>query len=985
MDEDTSARSDPESGSVPITGGLIRERMNPERWQEIDKLLSEALTRDPGQREDFLEQSCAGDEELRKEVGALISAHEKVGSFMESPALDVAARDLAKNAGPGRKLDFVGQTILHYRVLEKIGEGGMGIVYRALDTHLQRPVAIKILPPEMLADRERRLRFTQEARAASALNHPNIVTIYDIDQFEGTDYIAMEYVSGKTLAEVIPHRGMKLTDALRYSVQIADALAAAHAAGIVHRDLKPANVMITEKGLVKVLDFGLAKLTECAETGAFATIDPLEPRTEEGTILGTVAYMSPEQAEGKKVDARSDIFSLGSVLYEMVTGQKAFQGTSKIPTLSAILHQDPKPISGIARTIPADLEKLIGRCLRKDPAKRFQHMDDVKVALDELKEDPDSGRLQVTAARAKQFRPVRFAGAGLAVVVLIATGWYWMSRQRPARPEAPLTSVPLTSFAGSERGASFSPDGNQVAFAWNGEKEDNWDIYVKLIGSNQHLRLTTNPARDTWPAWSPDGRQIAFCRDLGPSKRAVVLISPLGGPEQILTELEHHADWVDDLFGPFLSWSPDGRALAMYEHGRLDLYIVETGEKYPLTTSGRPDSCPAFSPDGRTLAFRRWVAWANSDLYLLNLSQDLKPVGEPRRLTFQNLFTSGVAWGALSGGGVAWMPDGRALICSAGGYLWRIAASGGSQPQKLESLGEDTSCPAISPRGSRLAYTHTAFDSDIWRLEISSSGGEVNPSTRLISSTRFEGFPQYCCDEKKIAFVSERSGSMEIWVCNADGSNAVQLTRFGRGQTSDERWSPDGNRLTFDSNIEGHPEVYVVNINGGSPRRLTISSYSENPSWSKDGRWIYFNSDGPGYSIQKVPAEGGPIVPVISNAPGFAPVESADGKAIFVTDPDMGLWRVPIEGGESRLVLESLANFDSYELANDGVYFIPGPDPTKGYSIRFLELATGKIRTIAGLGKLGCRDLAISPDRRWALFTQSDQSGSDLILVENFR
>jgi Tol biopolymer transport system component len=776
---------------------------------------------------------------------------------------------------------------------------------------------------------------------------------------------------------------MQLNDALKYSVQIADALAAAHAAGIVHRDLKPANVMVTEKGLVKVLDFGLAKLTESAEGDEPGTSETLEPCTDEGTILGTVSYLSPEQAEGKRVDARSDIFSLGSVLYEMVTGQKAFKGANKISTLSAILHQDPKPVSGIAPTTPADLEKLIHRCLRKDPAKRFQHMDDMKVALEELRENSDSERFQVTAAKARQFPPVRLLGAVLAVVVLIATGWYWMSRQRPARPEAPLTPVPLTSYPGSERGVSFSPDGNQVAFAWNGEKEDNWDIYVKVTGSNQLLRLTTDPARDTWPAWSPDERQIAFCRDLGPGKRAVVLISPLGGPERILTELDHHADWIDDLFGPFLSWSPDGRALAIYDRGRLHMYMIETGERYRLTMGGRPDSCPAFSPDGRTLAFRRWVAWANSDLYLLELSRDLKPVGEPRRLTFQNLFTSGVAWMAVSGAGVAWVPDGSALVYSAGGFLWRLASSGTSEPQKLAFLGQDAGSPAISARGSRLGYTFTTSDSDIWRTEISSPEAKANPPASIISSTRFEGFPHYSPDGRKIAFISERSGSMEIWVCDADGSNAIQLTHFGRGQPADERWSPDGTHLAFDSNIEGHPEVYVVDVSGGNPRRLTSSSYSENPSWSKDGRWIFFNALD--WSIHKVPAEGGPVVLVKEKPPGFAPVNSADGKNLFVTDHDMTLWKIPIEGGDSRQILKSLANFDAYEVEDNGIYFIPGADPTKGYSIRFLELATGKIKTVAELGKLACRDLAISPDHRWALYTQTDQSGSDLMLVEHFR
>ncbi|MBP1599298.1 MAG: serine/threonine protein kinase, partial [Acidobacteria bacterium] len=280
----------------------------------------------------------------------------------------------AMRGGQGGALPMIGKTLGHYQVTEKLGAGGMGVVYKARDLHLDRFVALKILPPEKVIDPDRKRRFVQEAKAASALNHPNIVHVYDIDQADGTDYIAMEYVEGKTLDQLIGHRGIRLNDALKHAVQIAEALTKAHSVGIVHRDLKPTNLMVNEDGVVKVLDFGLAKLTERIqgdETASTATIDDEgRPITEEGVIVGTVAYMSPEQAEGKKVDARSDIFSLGSVRYEMVTGQKAFQGTSKMSTLSAILHQEPKPVSGITPAIPADLEKLINRCLRKDPERR---------------------------------------------------------------------------------------------------------------------------------------------------------------------------------------------------------------------------------------------------------------------------------------------------------------------------------------------------------------------------------------------------------------------------------------------------------------------------------------------------------------------------------------------------------------------------------------------------------------------------------------
>src|SRR5438270_6362222 len=295
---------------------------------------------------------------------------------------------------------MIGQALGHYRIEAKLSEGGMGVVYRAFDTHLDRPVAIKILRADATTSHQRRRRFQQEAKAASALNHPNIVHIYDISSSGATDYIAMEFVDGKTLDRLIGKSGLVLRDTLKYAIQVADALARAHAAGIVHRDLKPANIIVGEDGRVKLLDFGLAKLTETTVQAAVdseastATITAREDvQTEEGTIVGTVAYMSPEQAEGKKVDARSDIFSFGSVLYEMVTGRRPFEGANKISTLLAILHKEPAPLAEVAPDMPAELDKIISRCLRKDPDRRAQHVDDIKLALEELRDDSASGKL----------------------------------------------------------------------------------------------------------------------------------------------------------------------------------------------------------------------------------------------------------------------------------------------------------------------------------------------------------------------------------------------------------------------------------------------------------------------------------------------------------------------------------------------------------------------------------------------------------------
>src|ERR1022692_3490960 len=437
---------------------------------------------------------------------------------------------------------MVGKTLRSYRIESKLGAGGMGVVYKAVDSHLDRTAAIKVLSASAVsADREK--RFVQEAKAASSLNHANIVTIYDIDtqEIDGkpVHYIAMEYVAGETLDHLIGRKGLRVRTALKYAAQIADALAAAHAAGIVHRDLKPSNVMVTPQGVVKVLDFGLAKLNEETEADAFAETMHGDgvPLTEEGTILGTVAYMSPEQAEGKKVDARSDIFSFGSVLYEMVTGRQAFHGDTKASTLAAILKDNPRPASQLVDGLPREVEKLISRCLRKEVNQRFQHMDDLKIVLEELKEESDSGVLG-TAGLA-QGKPRRLNWAlGVAAALVIATVGVWLARSRNEVAEAPLVAVPLTSYAGDEEDASLSPDGTQVAFAWDGEKQIKSDIYVKQIGVEPPFRLTSDPATNYSPAWSPDGGFIAFLRELSHDQTDIVIVPQRGGPERILSEIK---------------------------------------------------------------------------------------------------------------------------------------------------------------------------------------------------------------------------------------------------------------------------------------------------------------------------------------------------------------------------------------------------------------------------------------------------------------
>ncbi len=895
---------------------------------------------------------------------------------------------------------MVGKVLAQYQISEKLGEGGMGVVWKARDTHLDRFVALKTLSAERLADPERKRRFVQEAKAASALNHPNIVTIYDIANDNGIDFIAMEYVAGKTLDQLIGRKGLRLNEVLKYAVQIAGALAKAHSAGIIHRDLKPSNIMVTENGLVKVLDFGLAKLAETAtgEFGETATVRaPEGPSTEEGTIVGTTAYMSPEQAEGKKVDARSDIFSFGSVLYEMVTGRRAFHGDSKLSTLSAILKDEPKPVSSITPDVPRDLEKIISRCLRKDPECRFQHMDDLKVALLDLKDESESGKLSAVSAIRRR-SPLPWL-AGTAVLLLAAVGvGLWL--QRPTPHAAPKT-IPLTSYAGNQITPAFSPDGKQVAFAWDGEQGGNLDIYVKLVDAGTPLRLTSSTANELWPAWSPDARYLAFCRDksTGPAIQSSSLFAQLLG-----TFSDHIEIWMVPALGGAerklgesagcgLSWSPDGKYLAFMdkktarESYGIFLLSVETGAKRKLTSPPNEyvgDFSPRFSPDSKSLAFVRSPSYLSGEVYVLPVTPDGTPTGEPRRLTADGRLIFGLDWAA----------DSRSIVYSSGQFgstnLLTISASGGA-PERLAVAGENPTALSISRSGSRLVYERDVSDPNIWRISGLNSSDKTSAPSRFIASTQPDQDPQFSPDGTRIVFSSARSGSYEIWVCDREGRNPAQLTSYDGIQLGSPRWSPDSRWIVFDSPKAGNSDIYVISADGGPSRRLTSGpSNNVRPSWSQDGRWIYFGSNRSGdWQIWRQPAQGGPAEQVTKTKGGREAFESLDGKFVYYAKLGaQGIWKVPVAGGEETQVLDK-GGLSRWALTGQGICFFNLSNST-GPALKFYNFSTGKVTFVREFSKdthidTGSTALTVSPDGRWILYTQIDKAGSNLMLVENYR
>ena len=930
--------------------------MTDQQWQQAWKLYRSAESAPAEQLSEFL-AAATEDSEVREAVRQLLSGSERKAALQDSAEM------------PER----LGQKIGRYVVTQYLGEGGMGAVYSARDSELGRLVAIKFLSARLRGAVSAE-GFATEAKAASALNHPNIITIYEVLHSTSRIAIVMELVEGKSLRELC---GTPIPADLVISLgqQIARALAAAHARGIIHCDIKPENLMLRQDGFVKVLDFGLAR-------------DLSSTMSNSVSAAGTLRYMSPEQSRGEVPSSASDIFSFGLVLYELAVGIHPFESGSVFDTLKALNDADPLPASSLNAFVPIQLDALMMKMLTKDPDRRPSASVVARLLESGFKSAgteltlPDRPREKSKSmATAPKSSDVKiWIGAALLTLVTIAAIVIWYGRS--GEQDTAFEALPLTTLQGSEEAPSFSRDGNQVAFRGNQNKQ--WDIYAKLIEGGPPLRLTSDLGTHWDPSWSPDGKSIAFTAQHENGGNGLFIVPALGGPERMLAELE--GDWRT------ADWSPDGKWIAVSQGsssrvipgGGVILLSVPGGERSELVKQDRQmlqSSFAHFSPDGKRLAFLK-MKGEFGQLYTVDLTPGMRLARSAKRITPSEMEVQFPSWTA-NGRDIVFMRG----FASSNGSLARVRADGGAV-QKIPGLGYTAGPIAIALQGRRLAFSRGGIDADIWRFDMNGK----QPPQRWISSTAYDVAAEYSPNGKKIVFSSNRSGSREIWVCDADGGNAEQLTHFGRPITGTPRWSPDGRWIAFDSRPRGKPDVFVISAEGTGLRRLTDGAPDEGqanrngmwqPGWSADGQWIYYSSDrGGSFQIWRMPWRGGPALQVTKFG-GTCVLPSRDNQWIYYQQIQPApLRRIHPDGtGESLVVNESIESLQ-YTTTSQGLYFVASSE--KGSTLRRLS-ENGKIQDLLKLPFIPGLGLSISPDGKSILITKPDEKGTDLMLVEGFR
>jgi serine/threonine protein kinase len=906
--------------------------MNKERWQQIDSLVQEALEREPEERARFLDEACKGDDDLRQEVETLLASND-TESFLQSPALEQAAALIAHT----ESYSLLGQRLGPYRIISQLGAGGMGKVYLAHDSRLKRKVALKILPPYFTKDEQRLLRFQQEARTVSALNHPNIITIFDIGEVDSIHYIATEYIEGETLRQQM-RRKMKIDEVLDVAVQVAGALEAAHEAGIVHRDIKPENIMVRKDGYVKVLDFGLAKPRRGVPGMRGTETTVMGVNTEPGVVMGTANYMSPEQARGREMDGRTDIFSLGAVIYEMVTGRAPFEGETTSDVIAAILEKQPPPLVRYEPETPDELQRIVMKALRKDSEERYQTVKEMMSDLRDLRAEIDararhepntwhesrSGQgsksdeqtaaltANVTTAQTEDvtvrtmlsleviFNEIKRHKQGLAIalvalIVVIASvifGIYRISSHKEPQEKLapPLQTMEITrlTVSGKTTDAAISPDGRYVAYVML--ESDQQSLWIKHIPTSKSIQII--PPADTWYGdltFSSDSNYIYYLKESPQIDASEIYAVPvLGGTQRKFVERT----------GNSFALSPDNNQLAFgrFSPDQDELFLIiantdGTGER--TITSRKGDQWldfPAWSPDGKTIAVAAGDIGADKSATIVEVNLEN---GAERIISKQK-------WLGITQ--LCWVPDGTGLVMigndqeKSPSQIWHLSYPDGEARRITNDLNSygDVSVTADS---RTLCTVQSGGTSGIWV----SDSGDPDRARQITRGAGGDGSLGICwTPDGRIVYTS--GANPDIWIMEADGSNQKELT-LDSGANVEPSVSPDSRYIVLTSNRGGSFNIWRMDIDGNNPKQLTNGSRERWPQCTPDGKWVIYEStplSGP-TSIWKVPIDGGIAVQLISG-PSSQPALSPDGKLIaFYKAQEIAV--VSPDGGEPKRVL----------------------------------------------------------------------------------
>ena len=952
-----------------------------ERERRLDEIYSAALKQDASGRGEFVRQACRGDMALRQEIESLLGDEPNVGDFLQKAALEATGLGMAG----GQSRSLVGQTLGPYDVLSLLGTGGMGEVYSARDTRLGRVVALKTLHPEVAADPDRKRRLLLEARAASALNDPHIVALYDVSSADGIDFLVMEYVEGQTLDKLIPPGGMEIRQALAYAIEIAAGLERAHEAGIVHRDLKPGNIMISGKGAVKVLDFGLAKLTEGPQAGAGEGAGSLVSMV--GVILGTAAYMSPELAQGQTVDARSDIFSFGVVLYEMLTGQRPFQGSDRTSTLGAIVREEPRPLTDMNAAIPAELGRLVLRCLRKNPKERFQNMADVKATLEAL---------QAVKAAARRRRWIGVAAAIVMILIPSLAAYRWKHPAARSLTERQLTANAQEDWVTS---AALSPDGKYLAYG------DEKGLFLRSLDSGEdrpvrvpeelaHRRLETLQ-------WFPDGGKLLA----DPYNENAIWAIPMRGdapPRMIYHGQE-----------PVIA--PDGRSIAFIDNARRELWVGGVNRESPrrLHAQEEKDSFfhPAWSPDGR------WIAYWNVKGWPRSVTIEVRPAGGGPAKTLAP--GSGLPTTTWMGGSMVWSPDWRLVFSLNEVHLglardydndgiWDLRV----EPTRCEALGKPERLTprlgwhfqdfTITADGKRLAYVKARTQFNVWVGGLDGGRSSMTAPRRLTFDTRARGseIDGWSLDSQDIIFSSRRNGKNEVF---RQGLTETVPKKFVEGSESVccPVLTPDGSWLLYWEAAAGGRLIQRLMRRaaaGGSPEMVLEAPVSHAADFDCPVT--------PGYPCEFSQREGQDLVfywfdPVRGKGDRIGKIETKTrlhvGPGIDWT-PSRDGSRLGVVDGQSRIAVLTLADRASHEIPIPahwgGLNSIGKAADGKGFIVVAASLEADYILNVTAAGKVELlfrqdsserriRNLAASPDGKHLAFSTSG-SDSNVWMMENF-